>query len=88
MTVPIAEPRKKLMTVATPTRPIVHGTASAITADTGASPFESETPRSPRKSSTQYSKYCSQIGLGFSRPNRTRSESIASGLTLPWLRAR
>ncbi|GAB2619312.1 hypothetical protein GCM10027067_34000 [Pseudactinotalea suaedae] len=48
-TVPIA--KEKI--VATPTSPIVHGSAPLTTSVTGRSPWSSEIPRSPCASSTQ-----------------------------------
>src|SRR6478609_2415901 len=43
-TAPIELPRKKLRTVAMPTSPSVHGSATAITSPTGARPLENERP--------------------------------------------
>ena len=53
MPVPISVPIVKLMMVAMPTRPIVHGSACPMTSVTGVGKYVNEMPRSPRSSSPQ-----------------------------------
>ena len=74
------------MIVATPTRPMVHGSACRMTSATGAM-YVNEMPRSPCSSSLQYATYWSHSDMFSSSPNSARSASAASGLIRPWFLA-